>query len=533
MEPDAATRLRHTDAHDGPSLPDSLFDFRTDDFRNRLLWGDNRRLMEGLLPEFRGKIDLVYLDPPFDAGQEFNMAVAVGEDAAMGREKGLVLEATAYRDVWDRARGGYLQMLYERLPLIRELLSETGSLFVHVNWRVAHLVQALLDEIFGPGERAGAGLPGFRTEIVWGFGGGGAPRNVYPRKHDNLFWYTKSGQWTFNPQYRPYTEKTWQRGLTAVKGDRYELREEGALLQTWWTGPEVQKILSPTAAENRKYPTQKPETLLERIIRGHSNTGDLIADFFCGSGTTGAVAERLGRRWIMADAARLAVHVTRKRMLEVQSQLAAHQAYRAFDEHRVAGECLTLAELRERAREAAEAGLQELEVLAPELAPDLIRELNATDEEIPVHLRLFLAPDDALLTGSGPLRPRGGHTPIEPGMLVAEPVLHPDGTVDVRLVKFRPSLPAEASPEVRERATLAGFDFLDYWAVDFDYPEPRPFEEAPPIRHQWQSYRTLKDRRVRLASNAAHTYGASGPHRIAIKAIDLFGLETVSVLRNT
>src|SRR5262249_55226426 len=157
----------------------------------------------------------------------------------------------------------------------------------------------------------------------WGFGGGGAARNTYRRKHDNLFWYTKSGKWTFNPQYRPYTEGTHQRGLTAVKGPRYQLREEGATLETWWTDPEVQKILSPTAAENLKYPTQKPESLLERIITGHSNAGDLVADFFCGSGTTGAVAGRLGRRWIMADSSPAAIQTTRKRLERDDNLFAA------------------------------------------------------------------------------------------------------------------------------------------------------------------------------------------------------------------
>jgi len=323
--PGRSTPLLHLEAHDSPAAPPTLFDERDHDFRNLLAWGDNLHVMEALLPEFRGRVDLIYLDPPFDAGHDFTAELPIGDNGKSG-----TVSALAFRDTW--SEGAYLQMLYERLPLVRELLSETGSLFVHVNWRVAHLVQALLDEVFGPGERAGPGKPGFRNEIIWGYGGGGAVRDAYRRKHDNLYWYTRSDRWTFHPQFRPYTEKTRQRGLTAVKGDRYELRDEGAALETWWTGPEVQKILSPTAYENLKYPTQKPEALLERILRGHTDPGDLVADFFCGSGTTGAVAERLDRRWVLADDSTLAIHTTRKRMLEARRERSAGaEPYRAFD----------------------------------------------------------------------------------------------------------------------------------------------------------------------------------------------------------
>lgn len=329
-------RLRHTDAFDVPALASDKGS-RASEFRNRLILGDNLAAMEAFLPEFRGKVDLIYLDPPFAADQDFTLRTPLGEAAGMGESRNDAVETVAYRDVWGEGQDSYAQMLYERLPLLRELLAETGSLIVHVNWRVGHVVQLLLDEVFGPGERARSGAPGFRCEIVWGYGGGTAVKNVYRRKHDNLFWYTRSDRWTFNPQFRPYSAGTRERGLTAVKGDRYELREEGAALETWWTGAEVQKILSPTAYENLKFPTQKPEALLERIIRGHSQERDLVADFFCGSGTTGAVAERLGRRWLMADQGRHALLTTRKRLGDLQQSLqAAGQPCRAFDVFEIA-----------------------------------------------------------------------------------------------------------------------------------------------------------------------------------------------------
>jgi DNA modification methylase len=182
----------------------------------------------------------------------------------------------------------------------------------------------ILDEVFGASSQ--------RNQIAWCYGGGSAPKGYYHKKHDNIFWYSKSGEWIFNKQYRPYSEGTLQRGLTAVKGDQYKLDEKGATLDDWWHGKEVQKILSPTAYENLKYPTQKPEGLINRIITGHSNEGDLVADFFCGSGTTAAVAEKLGRKWITSDLGKFAIHTTRKRMIGVQRQLKTDgKGYRAFE----------------------------------------------------------------------------------------------------------------------------------------------------------------------------------------------------------
>lgn len=312
--PGKSATLCRTDAYEGPaaSTPKS-------GWRNRLLAGDNLALMHALLPELGGKVDLLYLDPPFLAGHDFHAPLPLPDHTV-----------PAFRDSWTEAE--YLQMLYERLHVARELLAETGSLVLHANWRTVHLARMLLDELFGAGERERAGVPGFRNEIIWGYGGGGAAKGVYRRKHDNLLWYTRSDRWKFHPQYRPYSEGTRERGLTAVKGPAYTLREEGATLETWWTDPAVQKILSPTARENRKYPTQKPEALLERLIQGHTDPGDLVADFFCGSGTTGAVAERLERRWVLADSGPQALRVARRRLAELQAERsAADQPFRAFD----------------------------------------------------------------------------------------------------------------------------------------------------------------------------------------------------------
>ena len=278
---------------------------------NRLLYGDNLLLMEALLtgdpltalPPLRGKINLIYIDPPFASRSNYRTCCTL-----QGRDGSSTLKQQAYSDTWQGGMVGYLKMLYPRLYLMRELLSENGSLIVHLDWHAVHYVKVILDDIFGS--------ENFRNEIAWCYGGGGAAKRTYPRKHDLLLWYTKSDNWTFNRQFRPYTQGTLERGLTAVKGDKYVLRKEGAGLDDWWAGRDVQKILSPTAYENLKFNTQKPEGLLKRIIRGHSCPGDLVADFFCGTGTTGAVAEKLGRRWIMADASRLALIIAYKRLLQ-------------------------------------------------------------------------------------------------------------------------------------------------------------------------------------------------------------------------
>ncbi|HHV35342.1 MAG TPA: site-specific DNA-methyltransferase [Syntrophomonadaceae bacterium] len=282
---------------------------------NRLLYGDNLVLMEallagdpatGLLP-LKGKIDLIYIDPPYASRSNYLTRCTLP-----GCKGTFVLEQQAFTDTWEEGMAGYLRMLYPRLLLMRELLSEKGSLIVHLDWHAAHYVKVLLDDIYG--------RENFRNEIAWCYGGGGAPKNTYPKKHDLLLWYTKGSTWTFNRQFRPYTQGTLERGLTAVKGDQYKLRKEGAGLDDWWAGKDVQKILSPTAYENLKFNTQKPEGLLKRIISGHSNKGDLIADFFCGTGTTGAAAEKLGRRWIMADSSKLAFMIAYKRLLAQQSK---------------------------------------------------------------------------------------------------------------------------------------------------------------------------------------------------------------------
>jgi adenine specific DNA methylase Mod len=279
---------------------------------NRLIYGDNLLVMQALLtgdstiPSLRGKIDLIYIDPPFDSKADYRTKIHLPSGEI--EQRPAILEQFAYSDTWKNGTASYLEMVIPRLILMKELLSDNGSIFMHMDWHVGHYVKIIMDDVFGKDH--------FVNEIAWCYGGGGAPRNYYPKKHDTIFWYVKDSEWTFNKQYRPYTEGTLQRGLTAVKGDKYQLSDEGAGLDDWWADNKVQKILSPTAYENLKYATQKPEGLLNRIIYGHSNQGDLIADFFAGTGTTGAVAEKMNRRWIMTDIGKPACMIMRKRFID-------------------------------------------------------------------------------------------------------------------------------------------------------------------------------------------------------------------------
>lgn len=283
---------------------------------NKIFWGDNLQVMSHLLREFRGKVDLIYIDPPFDSKADYKKKVSLRAGTVENDQS--TFEEKQYTDIWSNDE--YLQFMYDRLIVMRELLSKEGSIIVHVDSHKSHHIRCLMDEIFGNGGVDGKAA-GFRNEIIWGYTGGSAVRSYYPKKHDNLFWYSKSTNWNFNVQFRPYSEKTLQRGLTQVKGDNYELNDEGAALMSYWTDKNVEKILSPTAYENLKYPTQKPESLLRRIVLGHSKENDLIFDCFMGSGTTQAVAMKLGRRFIGADINLGAIQTTTKRLIKVAAEL--------------------------------------------------------------------------------------------------------------------------------------------------------------------------------------------------------------------
>lgn len=271
--------------------------------QNRLFWADNLPLMRHLLAEYEGKIDLIYADPPFFTNRSYPARVGYGEDSRRPQTWQL---AEGYADDWEDLED-YLNFLYPRLVLMHRLLAPHGTLYMHLDWHANAYVRLLLDEIFGHDH--------LLNEIIWLYHGPSAIRRAFKRKHDTILVYVKGKNYTFNADavrqaYHPNTHKTFASSPKAGFGKVPDLAR-GKVPEDWWYFPVVARLHK----ERSGYPTQKPEALLERIILASSNPGDLVADFFCGSGTTAVVAARLGRRFLAADAAWRAVHVTRMRLI--------------------------------------------------------------------------------------------------------------------------------------------------------------------------------------------------------------------------
>jgi len=283
--------------------------------------------------EAQGGLKLIYIDPPFDVGADFSMDIEIGGDTFT--KKPNILEEIAYRDTWGKGADSFIAMIYERLILMRDLLAEDGSIYVHCDWRLNSVVRFVMDEVFG--------RDNYLNEIIWHYRKWSLPVKFFQKNHDSIFYYSKNVQSpsrVFNVvEYQPPSDGTLKRWKGKKQNATFDesgrrtatnLEEEstGSPLSAVW---EI-SIINPAAQERIGYPTQKPEALLERIIKASSNEGDLVADFFCGSGTTAAVAERLGRKWICSDLGKFAVHTTRKRMIGVQRRMKSDgKDYRAFE----------------------------------------------------------------------------------------------------------------------------------------------------------------------------------------------------------
>jgi site-specific DNA-methyltransferase (adenine-specific)/adenine-specific DNA-methyltransferase len=355
---------------------------------NKLIWGDNKPILSSLKAgslrrqiEDVGGLKLIYIDPPFDVGADFSMDIEIGGET-FHKEPNL-LEQIAYRDTWGRGADSFISMIYERLILMRDLLAEDGSIYVHCDWRVTGFLRQVLDEIFG--------AKNYHNEIIWvRTSSHNMKTEGYVRSNDTIHYCTKGELCIFNDQFRPYGEAQLKRYKRDENGRLYKAenltfssrnpnrqfewrgakpppnRSWGASLEQlekWWsegriltkqdgtprldglkfyledmrgnpvttTWDDIGRVGN-TSEERLDYPTQKPEALLERIIKASSNEGDLVADFFCGSGTTAAVAEKLGRKWIATDLGKFAIHTTRKRLIGVQRELkTADKPFRAFE----------------------------------------------------------------------------------------------------------------------------------------------------------------------------------------------------------
>jgi len=274
---------------------------------NQLILGDNLQVMAALLPQFEGKINLIYADPPFFTNRRYPMRIGRGEDS---RNPGVWQLAEGYPDHW-KDLDAYLDMLYPRLSLMHRLLAPTGTLYLHLDWHASAYARLILDEIFGSGR--------LLNEIVWIYHGPSPIRSAFNRKHDTILVYTKSEKYTFNVDdirqpYNPVTVRTFQSSTKAGFGKVPDLKR-GKVPEDWWYFPVVARL----HLERSGYPTQKPEALLERIIRASTNPGDRVADFFCGSGTTAVVSAKLGRGYVATDLSFRAVHTTRTRLIQAGS----------------------------------------------------------------------------------------------------------------------------------------------------------------------------------------------------------------------
>jgi len=288
-------------------------------WKNKLIWGDNLLVMSSLLEKFAGKIDLIYIDPPFATGADFKFNAQIGEEDLEVTKEHSIIEEKAYRDTWGKGLQTYLSMMYERLVIMRELISEEGSIYVHLDATVGHYVKLILDEVFGPNS--------FQREIVWRIGwisGYKSAAKNWIRNHDTILYYVKTpGRFTFNKEYIPYPAGYERRGGENPNGKGYPIEDvwNANTFEFNLKGEDSLDSIQIKSFSQEKtgYATQKNESILRRIINASSNPGDLVADFFSGSGTTLAVAEKLGRRWIGCDLSRWAIHVTRKRLLDIEN----------------------------------------------------------------------------------------------------------------------------------------------------------------------------------------------------------------------
>ena len=642
---------------------------------NKLIWGDNKLILSSLKSgalrqqiEDAGGLKLIYIDPPFDVGADFSMDVEIGGETF--HKEANLLEQIAYRDTWGRGADSFIAMMYERLFLMSDLLADNGSFFLHCDWRVSPYLRLALDEIFG--------RENFRNELYWYYYNKmpDTRKGVFPRSTDTILWYVKDRNkgYCFHPLEEPREKAVKQLQRVKVGGRMINARDsEGNVLYTDRTERVVDNVwrlsmLQPAdKTQNLFFPTQKPESLLERIIKASSNEGDLVADFFCGSGTTVAVAEKLGRKWIATDLGKFGIHTTRKRLIGVQREKrAADQDFRAFEVLNLGryerqaylnvGGRLTGAQ-KEQALARKESEFRELILRAYKASAFSGTAGGNTDAQAqdgffhgarngrlvvigPVNLpvgRLFVEEVITECRKRGASRvdvlafefemglfpavleeARGKGIDLAPKYIPAE--VFDKRAVDRGQVVFHDISFVEATPRYdkknkfavtieltdfsvyytqgaaeaaiaamkegksevmceqgqlykvskskdgivnKARLTKHWTDWVDYWAVDFDYMsrreiirvpvgtglsgvaslpgiEPLQGELAMPefeerwtggyiFENEWQSFRTRQSRDLELTT-AIHTYDRPGRYTVAVKVIDIFGNDTMTLV---
>ena len=595
---------------------------RDPEWRNRVIWGDNKYVLPSLLAEFAGTVDLIYIDPPFATGQDFSFRAQV--DGEEFTKQPSIIEQKAYRDTWGRGIDSYLQMMYERLTCMRELLAESGGIYVHLDEVIAPYVRLVMDEVFGR-ER-------FVNAITWKRSHAHSDEKQgthhYGRVTDVILFYAQSQAATWNPQYvgydPSYVDRDYRRVDTegrryridnlqgpggAAKGNpsyevmgvtrywRYskermeELIVQGRVIQTRpgavpqykryldeMPGVPIQNlwddipVINNRSAEILGYDTQKPEALLERIVKASSNEGDLVLDCFCGSGTTAAVAEKLGRRWIACDLGRFAIHTTRKRLLAIDNVKpfvvqnlgryerqvwqaaefgeraeATQAAYRRFvldlyharevsgytwlhglkagrmvhvgavDSPVSPGDITQIAiEFRRAIGSGADApSTNAVDVLGWDFAFELneVARQHARDANLP--LRFLRIPRDVMDKRAVE---QGDVHFFELAALGVD-VACQGRSVTLLLTDFM--IPPDDVPEDVRQAVTSWEQWIDYWAVDWQNKDDT-------FHNQWQDYRTRKKRT--LQRTITHEYDEPGAYTVVVKVIDILGNDTTKTL---
>jgi DNA modification methylase len=589
-------------------------------WKNKLIWGDNFLVMGSLLEHFAGKIDLMYIDPPFATGADFSCKMQIGDGALEVTKGQSIIEEKAYRDTWGRGLDSFIPMLAERFHLMRDLLADDGSIYVHIGWHVSHYVRALLDEVFGA-ERC-------VNQIIWkrqtAHNDIGQGSKHFGPIHDVIFLYTKSKTFRWNMQYQPYSDAYIQAfykyvepetgrlyrlsDITgpggAAKGNPYyeflgikrywrftrermeELYRQGRIIQTKLGAVPAQKryldempgvplqdlwldrnAVQPQSTERLGYETQKPEALLERIVKQSSDPGSLVADFFCGSGTTLAIAEKHGRRWIGCDLGRFAIHTTRKRLLDIdncqpfevlnlgkyerqywqgvtfgeQGLLLTAQtlyAYLAFilklygaqpvpgltHLHGKKGKAMvhigaveapvTIAEIDTAIAACVQCRQTELHVLGWEWEMGLYDLMIPEAKKRGVTLLLLQIPREVMEQQAVD---KGDIQFFELAYLEVDLQTPRKLTATVALKNFVIPHTELIPEEVRAKAKKWS-DYIDYWAVDWDFQDDT-------FMQGWVTYRTRKARTLALTSDP-HTYERPGQYRVVVKVVDIFGNDT-------
>jgi len=546
------------------------------DLPNRLIYGDNLLAMAALLagddknPSLRGKIDLIYIDPPFDSKADYRTKITLPGTTI--EQKPTVIEQFAYSDAWADGTASYLAMITPRLVLMRELLADRGSIYVHLDWHVGHYVKIVLDEIFG--------RPNLLNEIVWWYNSGGGTKRRFGRKHDTLFLYSKAIEgYVFNEDEAriPYSAV-----IAKSRADMFN--EDGKIC------PDVWNISRPPnhSKEWLGYATQKPEALVDRILKVSSDAGATVADFFSGSGTFAAEAERLGRRWIVADIGKPATMIARKRLIDRDAKPFLYQAIGDYQveqarsalgrKYRVGGlakvvldlygalplppeenvngslgrmpgsrtlvfadspsRLTTISTLRRAQgyRDAKLGGFDKVIVLGWNFSAGIGQDIADLNDD---RLEVLVIPADLLdrLKKKGADRLASEVRFASLQYLQAE-VVSRKTTADGEDLRVSLTNYVLLSPEainlddanrkaLRHVMNAEPLALIEYWAVDPDY-------DGEVFRSVWQDYRgnTYKDgdelRVVTAASLALPPH--DGPRRVCIRAVDVFGFEAEVVV---